>query len=125
MNFRIKRLASQFREEITQIIQHEIKDPRVLEHFVTITDVEVFQDLTQAKVFVSIIDEHKFKVLEGLNHTSGFIRSILGKRLSLRKIPKLDFFLDDTPESAARMIKKIEEIKEREEWEKKKSEEEQ
>jgi ribosome-binding factor A len=96
MSFRARRVADQLKEEISEIIQRELKDPRI--GFVTLTRIVVSSDLKQAKVYVSCLQsgDTSDKALEALNHASSFIRAELKKLLHLKYIPYLKFFVDDT-----------------------------
>jgi len=93
---RTHRLSQQLQREIAVLIQNEIKDPRI--NFITVQDVVVSKDLSIAKIYVSSLDntESVEVILEVLTKASGFLRRALGKSLSLRKIPELRFFYDDT-----------------------------
>src|SRR5512135_588192 len=79
---RAERVSDQMKEEIADILMRKIKDPRI--GFVTVTDVEVADDLRNAKVFVSIYGGDKVKTLKGLESASAFIRSELGRRMRMR-----------------------------------------
>lgn len=114
MSFRMKRLRSQFIHEISHIVLRELKDDRLDNTFITILDVETFPDLSQAKVFVSILQGDKVKVVAALNEKSGYIRSLLGKRLHIRKIPKLEFFLDQGVEQTHKIDAILNKIKQEE-----------
>lgn len=100
---RANRVAEQMKKELGDIISRKIKDPRV--GFVTITDVEVTGDLQQAKIFISILGEEKQKQesLVGLAKAKGFIRSEIGSRIRLRKVPELFFEIDETIEKGNRI----------------------
>lgn len=93
---RVNRVAEQMKKEVSDIIAHKIKDPRV--GFVTVTDVEVTGDLQQATVFISVLgdEEQKEASLVGLEKAKGFIRSEIGKRIRLRKTPELFFEFDES-----------------------------
>ncbi len=93
---RVNRVAEQMKKEVSDIIAHKIKDPRV--GFVTVTDVEVTGDLQQATVFISVLgdEEQKEASLVGLEKAKGFIRSEVGKRIRLRKTPELFFAFDES-----------------------------
>lgn len=95
-NMRVNRVAEQMKKEVSDIIAHKIKDPRV--GFVTVTDVEVTGDLQQATVFISVLgdEEQKEASLVGLEKAKGFIRSEIGKRIRLRKTPELFFEFDES-----------------------------
>lgn len=95
---RTQRIGDQMQRELSQLIQREVKDPRV--GLVTVTAVEVSRDLSNAKVFVTIMGreaddasavEESRKVLQG---AAGFLRMQLGKAMQLRTIPQLRFHYD-------------------------------
>jgi len=99
MSYRIPKLNSLIREEISELIQHGIKDPR-LGDFITVTEVETSVDLKHARVFVSSLgtEEEKEKTLKGLTSASGFIRRELAKKIRIRHIPELSFHWDNSIE---------------------------
>ncbi len=107
---RSQRVGDLLREEIAEIVIHRLKDPRI--GFVTITGVDVTDDLKIAKIYVSIFkDEDKKTTLEILNSAKSFIRSELSKRLRMRSIPSIDFRLDASIEygnKIDKLLKKIE-----------------
>lgn len=96
MNKRTDRLGNQFLQEISKLLRLEIKDPRI--GFVTISRVEVTDDLSIAKVYTSVMgsDKEKKDSLIGLNKSSIFIRKLLFKSMTLRKMPKFQFVLDES-----------------------------
>ncbi|MBI5776246.1 MAG: 30S ribosome-binding factor RbfA [Nitrospirae bacterium] len=91
---RATRVADQIRMEVADIIMRKTKDPRVAS--VTVTDVEITNDLRLARVFVTtLLDaEQERNAFVGLNKASGFIRSELGRRLNLRYTPEIVFQKD-------------------------------
>ncbi len=84
------------KQEISQIILQELKDPRI--GFVTVTKVEMTGDLREAKIFVSIMgkDDALKDTLEGLQSSLGFIRREIGKRIRLRFTPEISFAFDNS-----------------------------
>jgi ribosome-binding factor A len=111
MAHRIERLGNLIRQEISQLLQRQVKDPR-LGNFVAVTEVSVTPDLRYAKVFVSCIgsEEVKRDTLNGLATASGFLRNQLAKRLRLRRIPELSFHWDDSIERGAHLLELIDEV---------------
>lgn len=93
---RVSRVGEQIKKELGQIIQQEMKDPRI--GFVTVTNVEMSGDLSIAKVYVSIFGkaEEKTAALDGLNKAKGFMRSEIGRRIQMRSIPNLTFVIDES-----------------------------
>ena len=110
MTRRIERLNYLIREELSELIRRQTKDPR-LSCFLTVTRVDTSQDLSCAKVFISIMgtDEEKDKAMAGLSSASGFLYRELRSRLSLRHTPQLIFYKDDSIERGAEVLKLINE----------------
>lgn len=105
MNIKIDRIASNFIKEISYILANEVKDPDV--KFVTVTDCKVTNDLSYAKVYVTVFDQNKIKdTLKALNNAKGFIRNELMDRVDVRHVPELEFVYDESIEYG----KKIEDI---------------
>ena len=100
---RFGRIDEEFKKEISQIINYELKEPSVT-GMVSVTKVKVTTDLSYAKVAVSILNSKDVKkTLAGLKKSSGFIRSELAKRINLRNTPEIIFELDDSLEYGARI----------------------
>ncbi|MFA0811902.1 30S ribosome-binding factor RbfA [Microbulbifer epialgicus] len=95
---RADRVADAMRRELAQLIQHEVRDPRL--GMVNVNDVEVSRDLTTAKVFVTFVGEDdRSKIntsIEVLNKAAGFLRSQLARSIQMRSIPRLQFRYDET-----------------------------
>ena len=93
-----KRLEGIIRKNISDIIQFEVKDADV--GFVTITDVEVSNDHSYAKVYCTFLGKNARAQagLRALNRAKGFIRAALSQRLSIRRTPELIFVIDETEE---------------------------
>ena len=107
---RPNRLAETLKEEISQLIRVELKDPRL--GFVTLTSVEVAGDLAHAKVYVSVLgteDEGKLS-LEVLNRAAGFVRCEIGKRIRLRHVPAIVFVYDPSIEHGAHIAKLLKDV---------------
>lgn len=97
-NYRGGRINEEVKREVSNIIQNEIKNPR-LTAMVSVTDVKVTRDLRYAKVFVSIFgknDEEKNNTFVALKNASGYIRKEIGQRINLRYNPQIIFELDDS-----------------------------
>lgn len=106
---RIERVNEQLKREVSQIVMAEVQDPRVGP--VTVTRVSAAPDLTFARIFVQLpTDEAERKeTLAGLRAATPFIRSTLGQRLSMRRVPELRFEPDRNLEHALRIEKLLEE----------------
>jgi ribosome-binding factor A len=101
------------KQEIADILMRKIKDPRV--GFVTVTDVDLADDLRNAKVFVSVYGGDKEASLKGLKSAAPFIRSELGKRMRMRCVPELLFRFDATVEQGAHIMELLRTIEEKKE----------
>jgi ribosome-binding factor A len=108
---RQERVGDLIRDEVSEIIQREMNDPRL--GFVSITRVELSPDLRYARLFVSVFADEtaRKQALVALNNASGFIRRVLAPRLRMRTIPELTFRLDQSMEHAenvARILRDLE-----------------
>ena len=111
MSYRIPKLNSLIRQEISELLQHEIKDPR-LGNFIAITEVETSADLKHTNIFVSFLgtEEEKEKTLETLTRASGFIRRVLAKKIRIRHIPELSFHWDNSIERGDYLSRLIDQV---------------
>jgi len=90
---RSERFNKLLMEEVSAIIQRELKDPRI--GFASVTRVETTEDLRSAKFYISLLDETQAEdTLEGLRHAAGMIRGLLMHRIQARRIPELRFVHD-------------------------------
>lgn len=107
---RTRRVEAQIQRELAQLIQFELKDPRV--GLVTVSGVEVSKDLAYAKVYVTALGDEAHSVddmLAALKHAAGFLRHELGKRLTTRVTPQLNFVYDASVERGAHLSALIDE----------------
>ncbi len=106
---RSERVVEQIRRELSQLIQLELKDPRV--RLVTLTDVEITADYAHAKVFYTSLatPEHQEEIAEGLMRSSSFLRRELGKRIRIHHLPELHFVYDTSVERGTRLSQLIDE----------------
>ncbi|HEY4648829.1 MAG TPA: 30S ribosome-binding factor RbfA [Gemmatimonadales bacterium] len=100
---RPEQMAETLRQVITEALAREVRDPRV--GFVTVTSVLVSNDLSHARVLVSVPGEEaeKTRALEGLQSAAGFLRSRAARTLTTRTVPELHFELDRGLEHAVRI----------------------
>ena len=113
MSVKIDRLGSNFVKVISEILATEIKDENI--KFVTITSCDVTNDLSFAKVYVTVLaDDKKESTMKALKDASGFIRSELYDRVDIRHIPELTFVYDESIEYGKKIENIIEEIKKQE-----------
>jgi ribosome-binding factor A len=110
MSRRIQRLNVQFREELSELIQHELRDPR-LHGMVSITR-DISPDLENADIYTSVLGETEDKVstMNALTAATPFLRRQLLERLHIRRIPNLHFLLDESIAEAARILELMRKI---------------
>ena len=117
MSSRVQRVADQIQRELAMLIQMEVNDPRI--GMVSVTGVNVSRDLAHANVYVTVLNTmtgsdvlndstlaapselDKLEIeenLKALRKASGYLRSMLAKRIELRSIPKLQFHYDESVE---------------------------
>jgi len=109
MSVKIDRLNNSFVEHISKILRTEIKDERI--NFVTVTAVSITNDLSFAKVYVTVLnDKEKDSILKQLNKASNFIERELSKRIDIRKMPDITFVYDESIEYATNIENIIESI---------------
>ena len=103
---RPQKLGDQIQRELSDLVAHELRDPRV--GMITITSVDVSPDLSHAKVFFTILDKQNLaKTLEGLKRSAGFLRSQLAKRIKLYTTPEVRFVYDESVERGDRLSRLI------------------
>ena len=109
MSIKIDRLNSIFAKEISYILQNEVKDENI--KFVTVTGCEITQDLSFAKVYVTVFDSSKKGItMKSLERAKGFIRGSLSKRVDVRHTPELRFIFDESIDYGTKIEKLISDI---------------
>jgi ribosome-binding factor A len=108
---RPEQVAGTIRQVIADALTREVRDPRV--GFVTVTGVLVTNDLSHARVMVSVPgdDAEKAKAMEGLQSAAGFLRTRAARSLTTRTVPELHFELDKGFEHAARIEELLQSIR--------------
>ena len=108
---RTDRIAEQLQKELAQIIQFEIKDPRL--GMVTVNDVQISRDLSFANVFITVLGKDSAEEakddLAVLNRAAGFLRREIGKAVKLRIVPQLKFDYDSSLVRGRKLSSLIEE----------------
>ncbi|WP_306233626.1 30S ribosome-binding factor RbfA [Agrococcus beijingensis] len=100
-NPRARKIADRIHEITVHALEREVKDPRL--GFVTITDVRMTGDLQHASIFYTVYgtDEEREETAKALTSAKGLVRREIGKGISLRLTPTIEFILDALPENAA------------------------
>lgn len=111
MPHRIERVNTLIRREISELIQQELKDPR-LDEFIAVTEVDTSPDLKYAKIYISTLSgqQEEQKILGILNSAAGFLRTALAKTINLRYTPELHFHWDNSMERGDKILRLIDEV---------------
>jgi ribosome-binding factor A len=110
MSQRTQRLDSQIQQELMDLLQREMKDPRI--GFATVTRVETARDLGHARVWVSVYgtDEDQARSMDALRDATPWLRRRLGERLQIRHVPQLTLRRDESIESGDRVLRILREL---------------
>jgi ribosome-binding factor A len=113
MSRRTERVNELLREELSDLIMQELRDPRLEGGLISITHVEVSPDLYNARVMVSIMNEttDAEEALKALKAAAGYLHKELVHRLDMRRVPFLEFRLDTSISEGAAMLAHLEEVK--------------
>ena len=104
---RFQRVERQLQRELAEVIQREVEDPEV--GFATVNAVEVTKDLAVAKVYISVLttqqdqDKNKQTSIIALNRAANYIHGLVSKRMRMRMVPELRFFLDESVEQGSKI----------------------
>ena len=114
LSHRTERVAEQLREEISQILATEVSDPGV--GLVTVSRVKVTPDLSLARVYWTILGDaaERKKTTKALQRAAPFVRHVLAGRLSLRRVPEVQFLFDEGLAAHARVEEILHELHEEE-----------
>lgn len=112
-NRKIQKLERQIEKELSRIFLNDVKEDV---GFITITGVDLTNDLSFAKIHYTVLgnEEKKQAVAKRLEKTKGFVRTTLGSRVQMRKLPELIFVYDESIEYGNKIEKLIEQIKQEE-----------
>lgn len=100
------RISDQIQRDLSELIQREIKDPRI--GMVTLQSVEITPDYAHAKIFYTTLTGDPKQTGEALNEAAGYLRNLLFKRLHIHTVPTLHFHFDQSIERAIEMSRLIE-----------------
>ena len=112
---RVDRINGLLRQEISELLSRQIKDPR-LNAVVSITEVRTSSDLRNAQVYVSVMGDQETQdsALAGIQSAATYLRRELRDRLSMRYVPFLKFFLDKSIEDASQLLTIMDGIRDQE-----------
>ena len=110
--YRKNHTSENIKREIAVILR-ELKDPRISENMINIVKIDVSEDTSNAKIYISSLKglEKANDATNALNKASGFIRKEIGNRISLRYIPSISFHATDSIEYSVNISKKLDDLK--------------
>lgn len=108
---RLSGITTEFKRALSEIIRTQIDDPRVSE-MASVTHVDLSKDLKYAKVYISVYDTEKKKksTIDTLTHAEHFIKNEIGRRIRIRRLPKIKFYIDGSIEYSSKIseiLKKV------------------
>ena len=107
---RPQKLGDLIQRELSELLQRELRDPRV--GMITITSVDVSPDLSHAKVFFTTLSKENLEdAKQGLRRAAGFLRTQLARRIKLYTTPELRFEYDESVERGDRLSRLIDSVK--------------
>jgi ribosome-binding factor A len=111
MTHRIERVNSVIRQEISDMLQRQVKDPR-LSQLISVTEVSTTPDMKLARVYISCLctPEEKKGIIEALGSATGYFHKELIKRLNMRSVPEIHFQWDDSIERGDRLLQLINKV---------------
>lgn len=117
---RQERMSVEIKKVISQILQNEIKDPRIDYSCVSVNRVDLSNDISFARVYFSILanEAGQEETIQALQKAKGYIRSEMAKMLKLRHVPELEFRIDKSIEHGIKISALLSELKEAEQWQK-------
>lgn len=111
MSYRIERVNTLIRREVSELIQRQLRDPRI-DAFLTVTAVDTSPDLKYSRIYISSIDGkgEEQKIIGVLNAATGFLRTELAKKVRLRRMPELSFQWDNSIEHGDHILRLLDEV---------------
>ena len=112
-NYRIAKVSSLLKKEITLILQNDLQNDLLRGNFIHISKIDLKADLQFCKIYVTSSAEEKIRkeIVENLNLSKNFIRQTLGQRIVMRRVPEITFIDDTVLEKGLSVLKLLEELK--------------
>ena len=112
-NYRIEKVSSLLKKEITLIMQNDLENDLIRDHFVNISKIDLSGDLQRCKIYITSRAEElvRKEIVESLNIAKSFIRHNLGKRIEMRRVPEIIFKDDILIDKGLSVLKLLEELK--------------
>ena len=112
-NYRIEKVSSLLKREITLIMQNDLENDLIRDHFVNISKIDLSVDLQHCKIYITSRAEElvRKEIVESLNIAKSFIRHNLGKRIEMRRVPEIIFKDDIVIDKGLSVLKLLDELK--------------
>jgi len=112
-NYRIEKVSSLLKKEITLIMQNDLENDLIRDHFVNISKIDLSGDLQHCKIYITSTAEElvRKEIVESLNIAKSFIRHNLGKRIEMRRVPEIIFKDDIVIDKGLSVLKLLDELK--------------
>ena len=112
-NYRIAKVSSLLKKEITLILQNDLENDLLRSNFINISKIDLTADMQFCKIYVtsSAEEEIRKKIVDNLNLAKNFIRHTLGQRIDMRRVPEITFKDDTVLEKGLSVLKLLEELK--------------
>ncbi|KGF89299.1 MULTISPECIES: 30S ribosome-binding factor RbfA [Prochlorococcus] len=112
-NYRLAKVSSLLKKEITLILQNDLENNIIRDHFVNISKIDLSGDLQHCKIYITSTAEEKVRqeIVENLNTAKSLIRRNLGQRIVMRRVPEINFKEDIVLDKGLSVLKIIDELK--------------
>ena len=112
-NYRLAKVSSLLKKEITLILQNDLENNLIRDHFVNISKIDLTGDLQHCKVYITSTAEEKVRkeIVVNLNIAKSFIRQNLGQRIDMRRVPDIIFKDDIVLDKGLSVLKLLDELK--------------
>ena len=112
-NYRLAKVSSLLKKEITLIMQNDLENDLIRDHFVNISKIDLSGDLQHCKIYITstAIKIVRKEIVANLNNAKNSIRHILGKRIEMRRVPEIIFKDDVVLDKGLSVLKLLDELK--------------
>jgi len=112
-NYRLAKVSSLLKKEITLILQNDLENDLIRDHFVNISKIDLSGDLQHCKIYITSTAQEKVRkeIVQNLNTAKSSIRHILGQRIEMRRVPEIIFKDDVVLDKGLSVLKLLDELK--------------
>ena len=112
-NYRLAKVSSLLKKEITLILQNDVENDLIRDHFVNISKIDLSGDLQHCKIYITSTAQDKLRkeIVANLNNAKSSIRHTLGKRIEIRRVPEIIFIDDVVLDKGLSVLRLLDELK--------------